>query len=111
MREFFDGSADLFMPLFLVDSVLRKLALVTVLIGFENASPIERWTARIVGSMSSSFHNADKRTHQKIVLTGLLSCAVFVVISCFASEQRHNNRVFIKADKLVRTAGNLTPAK
>ena len=61
--------------------------------------------------MSSTFHNADKRTHRRIALTGLLSCAVFVVISCFASEQRHNNYIFIKADKLVRTAGNLTPAK
>ena len=61
--------------------------------------------------MSSTFHNADKRTHRRIVLTGLLSCAVFVVISSFASEQRHNNYIFFKADKLVRTAGNLTPAK
>jgi len=61
--------------------------------------------------MSSTFHNADKRTHRRIVLTGLLSCAVFVVISSFASEQRHNNYIFIKADKLVHTAGNLTPAK
>ena len=61
--------------------------------------------------MSSTFHNADRRTHRRIVLTGLLSCAVFVVISSFASEQRHNNYIFIKADKLVHTAGNLTPAK
>jgi hypothetical protein len=61
--------------------------------------------------MSSTFHNADKRTHRRIVLTRLLSCAVFVVISSFASEQRHNNYIFIKADKLVHTAGNLTPAK
>ena len=63
--------------------------------------------------MSSTFYNADKRTHRRIVLTGLLSCAVFVfvVISCFAGKQRHNNYIFIKADKLVRTAGNLTPAK
>jgi hypothetical protein len=62
--------------------------------------------------MSSTFHNADKRTHRRIVLTGLLlSCAVFVVISSLASEQRHNNYIFIKADKPVRTAGNLTPAE
>ena len=65
----------------------------------------------MVGSMSSTFHNADKRTHRRIVLTGLLSCAVFVVISSFASEQRHNNYIFIKADKPVHTAGNLAPAK
>ena len=65
----------------------------------------------MVGSMSSTVHNADKRTHRRLVLTGLLACAVFVVISSFASEQRHNNYIFIKADKLVHTAGNLTPAK
>ena len=65
----------------------------------------------MVGSMSSTFHNADKRTHRRIVLTGLLSCAVFVVISSFASEQRHNNYIFIKADKPVHAAGNLAPAK
>jgi len=61
--------------------------------------------------MSSSFHNADKRTHRIIVLTSLLSCAVFLVISSFASEKHHNHRIFNKADKLVRTTDNLTPAK
>jgi hypothetical protein len=31
--------------------------------------------------MSGSFYNADKRTHRKITLVGLLFCAAFVVIS------------------------------
>jgi hypothetical protein len=61
--------------------------------------------------MSSSFHNADKRTHRKIMLVGLLSCAAFVVISFLAREQPDNNYVLIKADKLVRTAGTSFPAK
>ena len=61
--------------------------------------------------MSSSFHNADMRTHQKVMLTGLLFCAAFVVISFFAREQPENNYVLIKADKLVRTAGTPLPAK
>jgi hypothetical protein len=61
--------------------------------------------------MSSSFHNADKRTHQKIMFVGLLLCAAFVAISFFSREQPDNNYVFIKADKLVRTAGTPPSAR
>jgi hypothetical protein len=61
--------------------------------------------------MSSSFHNADKRTHRKVMMVGLLFCAAFVAISFFAKEQPDNNYVLIKADKLVRTAGTPLPAK
>ena len=61
--------------------------------------------------MSSSFHNADKRTHRKVMLVGLLFCATFVAISFLAKKQPDNNYVLIKADKLVRTAGTPLPAK
>jgi hypothetical protein len=61
--------------------------------------------------MSSSFHNADKRTHRKVILVGLIFCALFVAISFFARQQPDNNYVLIKADKLVRTAGTPLPAK
>jgi hypothetical protein len=61
--------------------------------------------------MSSSFYNADKRTHRKIMLVGLLFCAAFVAFSFFAREQPANDYVLIKADKLVRTAGTPPPAK
>jgi hypothetical protein len=61
--------------------------------------------------MTSSFHNADKRTHRRIMFVGLLFCAAFVAISFFAREQPDNNYVLIKADKLVRTAGTPPPAK
>jgi hypothetical protein len=61
--------------------------------------------------MSSSFHNADKRTHRKIMFVGLLFCAAFVAISYFAREQPDNNYVLVKADKLVRTAGTPLAAK
>ena len=61
--------------------------------------------------MSSSFHNADKRAHRKVMLVGLLFCAAFVTISFFAKEQPDNNYVLIKADKLVRIAGTPLPAK
>ena len=61
--------------------------------------------------MSSSFHNADNRTHRKVMVIALLFCAAFVAISFFAKEQPDNNYVLIKADKLVRTAGAPLPAR
>jgi hypothetical protein len=61
--------------------------------------------------MSSTFYNADKRTHRKIMLVGLLSCAAFVAISFFAREQPDNTYGLVKADRLVRTAGTPFPAK
>ena len=61
--------------------------------------------------MSSSFHNADKRTHRKVMVAGLLFCVAFVAISFFAKEQPDNNYVLVKADKLVRTAGTPLPAR
>ncbi len=61
--------------------------------------------------MSSSFHTADKRAHRKVTLVGSLFCAAFVAISFFAKELPDNNYVLIKAEKLVRTAGTLLPAK
>jgi hypothetical protein len=61
--------------------------------------------------MSSSFHNADKRTHRKIMLVGFLFCALFVAISFFAREQPENTYVLQKADRLTRTAGSPQPAR
>jgi hypothetical protein len=61
--------------------------------------------------MSSSFHNADKRTHRKIMLVGLMFCALFVAVSFFAKEQPQNTYVLKKADRLVRTAGDQAPAR
>ena len=61
--------------------------------------------------MSSSFHNADKRTHRKIMLVGLMFCALFVAVSFFAKEQPQNTYLLKKADRLVRTAGDQVPAR
>jgi hypothetical protein len=55
--------------------------------------------------MASSFHGADKRTYRKIMLVGLMFCAVFVAVSFFAREQPANTYVLQKADRLVRNAG------
>jgi amino acid permease len=60
--------------------------------------------------MSSSFHNADRRTYRKVVLVGMLFCFAFVVFSFFAREQPQNTYVLKKADRLVRTAGSAAPA-
>ena len=55
--------------------------------------------------MSASFHNADKQTHRRIMLVGLIFCTAFVAISFLAREQPENTYVLQKADRLVRTAG------
>ncbi len=61
--------------------------------------------------MSSSFYNADKDTHRRTMLVGLLFCAVFVAICFFARPPADNDDyVLVKADKLVRTAGKVLPA-
>ena len=59
---------------------------------------------RTVKFMSSSFHNACKQTHRRVVLTGLIFCTAFVVISLSARERPNNNSVRITPDRLVRTA-------
>jgi hypothetical protein len=60
--------------------------------------------------MSSSFHNADRRTYRKVMLVGLMFCALFVAVSFFAREQPANTYVLKKADRLVRSAGAPQPA-
>jgi hypothetical protein len=44
------------------------------------------------------------------MLVGLLFCAAFVAFSFFSREQPENTYVLKKADRLVRTAGEATPA-
>ena len=61
--------------------------------------------------MSSSFYDADQRTHRKIVLVGLMCCASFVAVSFFARQQPDNSYVLVKADRLVHTAGAPFAAK
>ena len=60
--------------------------------------------------MSSSFHNADKHTHRKVMLVGSMFCALFVAVSFFAREQPENRYVLQKADRLTRTAVASSPA-
>ena len=56
-------------------------------------------------AMVPSFHNADKPTHRRVMVVGLLFCVAFVVISFSLRPQPDGGRVLVKADRLVRTAG------
>lgn len=55
--------------------------------------------------MAPSFHNADKPTHRRVMVVGLLFCLAFVVISLSLRPQVESGHVLVKADRLVRTAG------
>jgi hypothetical protein len=59
--------------------------------------------------MAHSFHNADKQTHRRGRLVGLLCCAAFVTISFLLKPQPESDRVLLKADRLVQTAGKPIP--
>jgi hypothetical protein len=54
--------------------------------------------------MVPSFHNADKPVHRRVVAVGLLFCLAFVVIS-FSLRPQAQSHALVKADRLVRTAG------
>jgi hypothetical protein len=55
--------------------------------------------------MIPSFHNADRPTHRRVMIVGLLFCLAFVAISFSLRPQVDDGRVLVKADRLVRTAG------
>lgn len=60
--------------------------------------------------MSASFHNADRPTHRRVMVVGILFCAAFIAISFFARSQPETDRVAVKADKLMRAAGSAPTA-
>jgi hypothetical protein len=57
--------------------------------------------------MVPSFHNADRPTHRRVMLVGLLFCMAFVAISFSLRPEPEGGAgaVLVKADRLVRTAG------
>ena len=55
--------------------------------------------------MVPSFHNADKPTHLRVMVVGLLYCLAFVVISFSLRPQAESGYALVKSDRLVRTAG------
>jgi hypothetical protein len=60
--------------------------------------------------MTPSFHTADRQTYRRVAVVGVLFCLAFVVISFSLRPQTEETRVLLKADRLVRTAGEGRPA-
>ncbi len=57
-----------------------------------------------------TFHHADKQTYRRVVVLGVLFCTAFVVISFSLRPQGDDGRMLVKADRLVRTAGQAPQA-
>lgn len=55
--------------------------------------------------MLASFHQTDRRTFRRVMIAGFLLCAAFVAISFTLRPQPDPPRALVKADRLVRTAG------
>lgn len=55
--------------------------------------------------MTPSFHSADRPTHRRVMVVGLLLCSAFVAISFWLRPQPESGKALVKADRLVRTAG------
>lgn len=61
--------------------------------------------------MVPSFHNADRPTHKRVMAVGLVLCLAFIAISFWLRPQAADDRVLVKADRLVRTAGEPPKAR
>jgi hypothetical protein len=60
--------------------------------------------------MAPSFYQADKQTHRRVMVVGLLLCAVFAAISFSLQSHPEGPTALVKADRLVKTAGEARPA-
>ena len=52
-----------------------------------------------------SFYQGDRHTYRRVAIVGTLFCLAFVLISFSLRPQAEDTRVAVKADRLVRTAG------
>jgi hypothetical protein len=52
-----------------------------------------------------SFYQGDGHTYRRVAIVGTLFCLAFVVISVSLRPQLEDTRVAVKADRLMRTAG------
>jgi hypothetical protein len=57
-----------------------------------------------------SFHHADRQTYRRVAIVAALFCLAFVAISFSLRPQTEERGVLVKADRLVRTAGQAAPA-
>jgi hypothetical protein len=62
-------------------------------------------------SSTPSFHNADRPAYIRAMTVGMVLCVAFTVISFSLRPQPGNDRVLVKADRLVRTAGELPKSR
>jgi hypothetical protein len=60
--------------------------------------------------MTPSFHTADRQTYRRVAIVGVLFCCAFVAISFSLRPASGEVHVLVKADRLVRTAGQEPPA-
>lgn len=60
--------------------------------------------------MTPSFHTADRQTFRRVAIVGVLFCLAFVVVSLSLRPRTEEVHVLVKADRLVRTAGEGRPA-
>jgi hypothetical protein len=60
--------------------------------------------------MVPSFHTADRQTYRRVMVVGILFCAAFVLVSLFLRPLPEESRALVKADRLVRTAGEAKSA-
>ena len=60
--------------------------------------------------MGPSCHHADRQTYRRVAIVGALFCLAFVAISFSLRPQTGEIRALVKADRLVRTAGQVRPA-
>jgi uncharacterized membrane protein YesL len=56
-------------------------------------------------SLAPSFYQADRQTFRRVAVVGTVFCAAFVLISFSLRPQVEDTHVVVKADRLVRTAG------
>jgi hypothetical protein len=55
--------------------------------------------------LEPSFYQGDRQTYRRVAIVGTLFCLAFVVISVSLRPHDDDTRVAVKADRLVRTAG------
>lgn len=55
--------------------------------------------------LEPSFYQGDRQTYRRVAVVGTLFCLAFVVISSSLRPQPEDTHVAVKADRLVRIAG------
>jgi len=73
----------------------------------QKLSPAEQLANRGI----PSFHNSDRPTYLRAMVVGIMLCVAFVAVSFSLRPQPADDRVLVKADRLMRTAGDPVKAR